>query len=367
MANADAAAQPQLPLQGRVAIVTGASRGIGRAIAAHLASLGASLVINYASSSAQADRLIAELTDSSPSTPRAVAVRADVSDPADVKALFDRAEEAFGGAPAHILVACAGVIDPSFPHLASTTVDSFDEMYRVNTRGAFLCLREAANRLARSGGGRILAVSSSMIGQLKPGFAAYTGSKAAVEGMVRILAKELAGTGITANCVAPGPTATDMFNSGTSEEESSARVVAECPMGRMGQPGDIAAVVGFLATDAGEWINGQVVRVNGGICIIMTSLNPFKVFVKEGIVSARCRASPNDVDQHIMKPIINLLRGKESIALGPQLVELSEASDVVERECLEPGLGALHHGGVKDPTLDGIEGILQHHERLEIV
>lgn len=255
-----------LPLQGRATIVTGASRGIGRAIAAHLASLGARLVINYASSSAQADVLAVQLNALAPSStaPGAVAVRADVSDPADVKALFDRAEEAFGG-PTHILVTCAGVIDHSFPRLAATTDDSFDGMFRVNARGAFLCCREAANRLARGGGGRIVAVTSSMIGQLKPGFAAYAASKAAVETMVRILAKELAGTGITANCVAPGPTATDMFYSVRTTEEDVARVAAECPMGRLGQPKDIAAVVGFLATDAGEWVNGQVVRANGGV------------------------------------------------------------------------------------------------------
>lgn len=247
-----------------MAIVTGGSRGIGAAVATHLASLGANLVINYASNSARADLLAAELNSSSP-TLRAVAVRADVADSADVGALFDRAEAAFGG-PAHIIVNCAGVIDPAYPTLAATATDSFDTVFRVNTRGAFLCCREAANRLARGGGGRIIAISSSTVGQLKPGFAAYAASKAAVEAMVRVLAKELAGTGITANCVAPGPIATEMWYSEGGEGEAvAADAVAECPMGRLGQPGDVAPLVGFLATDAGGWVNGQVVRVNGGI------------------------------------------------------------------------------------------------------
>ncbi|CAA7403973.1 unnamed protein product [Spirodela intermedia] len=264
-AAAAAAAPPSelLPLTGRVAIVTGGSRGIGAAIAAHLAALGAKLVVNYTSSSGAAHSLTATLNASS-ADPRAVAVQADVSDPAAVKALFDRAEEAFGS-EAHILVCCAGVLVSSYPSLAATTEDSFDHMFRVNTRGAFLCCREAANRLPRGGGGRIIAVSSSMVAQRKPGFAAYAGSKAAVEAMVTVLAKELAGTGITANCVAPGPTETDMFYAVRQNEAEVARVAAECPMGRIGRPHDIANVVGFLASASGEWVNGQVVHVNGGV------------------------------------------------------------------------------------------------------
>ncbi|XP_008812059.2 NADPH-dependent aldehyde reductase-like protein, chloroplastic [Phoenix dactylifera] len=259
-----AAAQdpPVLPLDGRVAIVTGASRGIGRAIAIHLASLGARLVLNYASSS-HADLLATELNSScSSSAPRTVAVRADVSDPANVKSLFDRAESFFGTA-AHILIACAGVVDSKYPSLADTAVEDWDATFSVNARGVFLCCREAANRLQRGGGGRIITVSSSLVGSLRPGCAAYTASKAAVEAMTRILAKELKGTGITANCVAPGPVATELFFAGKSEE-AVRKVVEECPLGRLGEPKDIAPVVGFLATDAAEWVNGQVIRANGG-------------------------------------------------------------------------------------------------------
>lgn len=266
MADADIAAvaaaaggteAPAQPLAGRVAIVTGASRGIGRAIAAHLSSLGASLVLGYASRADEADALAASL-------PRAVAVRADVSDEAGARSLFDAARSAFGGAGAHILVANAGVLDDAYPTVAGTATESFDRVLAVNLRGAFLCLREAANRLPRGGGGgRIVAVTSSVVGSLPPGYGAYTASKAAVEALVRTMAKELKGTRITANCVAPGPTATDMFFAGKSEEMVR-RSVENNPMERLGEPGDIAPVVGFLCTDAAEWVNGQVIRANGG-------------------------------------------------------------------------------------------------------
>ena len=134
---------------------------------------------------------------------------------------------------------------------------------RVNARGAFLCCKEAANRIKRGGGGRIILLSSSLVGALKPGAAAYTASKAAVETMTKILAKELKGTRITANCVAPGPIATELFFTGKSEEYVK-RVIEESPFGRLGETEEVAPLVGFLATDASEWVNGQVIRVNGG-------------------------------------------------------------------------------------------------------
>uniref|UniRef100_A0A453DUC9 Short-chain type dehydrogenase/reductase n=1 Tax=Aegilops tauschii subsp. strangulata TaxID=200361 RepID=A0A453DUC9_AEGTS len=245
-----AAPAATLPLAGRVAIVTGASRGIGRGIATHLSSLGASLVLGYASSSQQADALAAEL-------PRAVAVKADVSDEAGVRSLFDAAESAFGGA-AHILVACAGLGIGTYPSLANTSTADFDNVFAVNTRGAFLCLREAANRLRRGGGGRIVAVSSTLAATLLPGYAAYAASKAAVEAMVRVAAKELGSARVTVNCVAPGPVATELFFDGKSEEAVE-RFRAGHPMGRLGEVGDIAPAVGFLCTDAAEWVNGQAI------------------------------------------------------------------------------------------------------------
>ncbi|XP_054780214.1 NADPH-dependent aldehyde reductase-like protein, chloroplastic isoform X1 [Prosopis cineraria] len=219
------------PLTDRVAIVTGASRGIGRAIAVHLHSLGAKVVINYALSSTQADLLASELNNASSSSElQAVAVQADVSDPDQVKLLFEKSEQVFG--PIHILVNCAGVLDPKYPTIANTALEDWDRTFNINTRG----------------------------------YGAYAASKAAVETMTKIVAKEVKGTKITANCVAPGPVATELFFEGKTEETIK-RIVDACPLERLGEPKDVAHFVGFLASDAGEWINGQVVRVNGGFVV----------------------------------------------------------------------------------------------------
>ncbi|XP_074577889.1 NADPH-dependent aldehyde reductase-like protein, chloroplastic [Curcuma longa] len=191
-----------------------------------------------------------------------VAFASNVSVAADVKCLFDRAESAFAS-PAHILVSCAGVSNAKYPPLAGTSVEDWDAIFSVNARGAFLCCREAAARLVRGGGGRIVTVSSSLVAALLPGYGAYAASKAAVEAMTKVLAKELRGTGVTANCVAPGPTATELFFAGKSEEDVR-RLAEVSPLRRLGQPEDVAALVGFSCTDVGEWVNGQVVRVNGG-------------------------------------------------------------------------------------------------------
>lgn len=253
-----------LPLNGRVAIVTGASRGIGRAIALHLASLGASIAVIFSSSSGEADRLAAEINSSSSSSPpRAVPLRADVSDPAAVRSVFDLAEQTFNSPP-HIVVHSAGIMNPNQPSISSTPIADFDSIMSVNARGAFLVLQEAANRVVRGGGGRIVAISSSLVALDRPGSGAYTASKAAVDAMVRILAKELGGTKITVNSVAPGPVATELFLAGKTEEDVK-RAAESTPFGRLGSPEDIGPVVGFLCLDEGEWVNGQVIRVNGGM------------------------------------------------------------------------------------------------------
>ncbi|KAJ4971387.1 hypothetical protein NE237_004486 [Protea cynaroides] len=263
-----ATSEASKPLQDRVAIITGASRGMGRDIALHIASLGAKLVLNYTSSSSYslASLLAAEInnpiSDSSSNPVRAVCFRADVSDPAQVAALFDHAEQIFQTQP-HILINAAGVLDSKYPTVAKTAVEDFDATFNINTKGTFLCCREAANRLVRGGGGRIICFSSSMVGGLKPGFAIYAASKAANETMIKILAKELKGTGITANCVAPGPVTTEMFYEGKKEEDIK-KLIDECPLGRLGETKDISPIVGFLAGDSSEWINGQVIRANGG-------------------------------------------------------------------------------------------------------
>ncbi|KAI7755283.1 hypothetical protein M8C21_002428 [Ambrosia artemisiifolia] len=256
--------QPQ-PLHDRVAIVTGGSGGIGKAIALHLASLGAKLVINDISSSNQSDIVVSEINSMyalhSPS-PRAVFVKADISDPIQVKNLFDEAESAFNS-PLYILVNSAGILDTSQSSISNSSLDNFDRTFAVNTRGTYLCCKEAANRLKQGGGGRIICVTSSLVVAFRPGTGPYTASKAAVEALVKILAKELKGTRITANCVAPGPIATNLLFEGISEAELN-MAVNQNPFGRLGEPEDVAPVVGFLASDTGEWVNGQIVRVNGG-------------------------------------------------------------------------------------------------------
>ncbi|XP_047313527.1 NADPH-dependent aldehyde reductase-like protein, chloroplastic [Impatiens glandulifera] len=260
--NVNLSPPPSLPLQDRVAIVTGGARGIGKAIAIHLVSLGAKVVINYSSSSKQADQVISQINDSY-DKPRAVAVKADISDPDQVKSLFDAAEIAFPESVLKIFVNSAGVVDPKYPSIMETSIEDFDWTFGVNCRGAFLCMKEAAIRLKKGGQGRIICVTTSLVQALKTRYGVYIPSKVAVETMVKILAKELKGTGITVNCVAPGPIATDQFFAGKTEEMVK-RLVDECPLNRIGETKDVAPIVGFLASDSGEWINGQIIRVNGG-------------------------------------------------------------------------------------------------------
>ncbi|KMZ74797.1 Short-chain dehydrogenase/reductase family protein [Zostera marina] len=258
-----------LPLYGRVAIVTGGSRGIGRAIATHIASLGANVVIGYLSNSSLAEQVTSEINISSSvgtHDVKAIMVKIDITVPDDLKAIFDVAENTFGS-KVHIMINSAGILDPKYPSLASTSIEDFDSTIAINTRGAFLCCREAANRLTRDGGGRIVMITSAMVGVLKPGYSAYAASKSAVEAMVKVLAKELKGTSITANCVAPGPVATDMFVAGKSDELIK-KMGEDCPFGRLGEPKDVSNLVSFLVSDVGEWINGQVIRTNGGAFIV---------------------------------------------------------------------------------------------------
>ena len=240
--------------ENKTAIVTGSSRGIGAAIARRLGRDGVNVVVNYAGRAADAEAVVAEIGAS------AIAVQADVSDPDAARRLFDEAERRFGGVD--ILVNSAGIMPPELPPIADTDDATFDRLVAVNLKGSFNTLREAARRLRD--GGRIVNVSTSVIGMALPGYGAYAATKAAIEALAPIMAKELRGRSITVNTVAPGPTATDLFLTGKSNETIE-RLSKAAPLERLGTPDDIAAAVAFLVGPDGGWINGQTLRANGGI------------------------------------------------------------------------------------------------------
>jgi 3-oxoacyl-[acyl-carrier protein] reductase len=240
---------------GKVAIVTGASRGIGSAVAERLARDGFSVIVNYSGSVEAADALVRKIGESGG---RALAVKADVSDARAVREMFETTVSKFGGVD--VLVNNAGIMTLS--NIADTDDASFDKQIAINLKGTFNALREGAKRL-RSGG-RIINFSSSVVGLLQPTYAVYAGTKAAVEAMTSVLAKELRGRNITVNAVAPGPTATDLFLKGKPQAVVD-HLAKLAPLERLGEPDDIARAVSFLAGPDGAWINGQVLRANGGI------------------------------------------------------------------------------------------------------
>ncbi|HWY96234.1 MAG TPA: SDR family oxidoreductase [Steroidobacteraceae bacterium] len=239
----------------KVALVTGASRGIGSAVAERLARDGFTVIVNYSESAAPAEALVHEIEQAGG---RALAAKADISDADSVRRMFDAAEAAFGGVD--VLVNNAGVM--TLAPIADSDDASFDRHIAVNLKGTFNTLREAAKRL-RSGG-RIINFSSSVVGMLMPTYGVYAATKAAVEAMTSVLAKEVRGRNITVNAVAPGPTATDLFLKGKPQDVVD-RMAKMAPLERLGQPSDIADVVSFLAGPGAAWVNGQVLRVNGGI------------------------------------------------------------------------------------------------------
>jgi 3-oxoacyl-[acyl-carrier protein] reductase len=239
----------------RIALVTGASRGIGAAVARRLAHDGLTVVINYSGDPAPAEALVREIAQAGG---QALATRADVSNPAAVRTMFDHIESVLGGID--VLVNNAGIM--SLATVGETEDASFDRQIAVNLKGTFNTLREAARRMRN--GGRIVNFSSSIVGLLQPTYAAYAATKAGVEAMTHILSKELRGRNITVNAVAPGPTATDLFLAGKPQEVLD-RTAKATPLERLGQPDDIANVVAFLVGADGGWVNGQVLRANGGI------------------------------------------------------------------------------------------------------
>ncbi|OXY91759.1 SDR family oxidoreductase [Streptomyces diastatochromogenes] len=239
----------------RVAIVTGGSRGIGRETVTRLAADGYAVVVGYAGNRDLAEAAVQDVTAAGG---RAVAVRADVADEGQVAELFETAAREFGGVDAVVHAAGRMYLAP----IAELDLAELDAMHRTNIRGTFVVARQAARTLRR--GGSFIAFSTSVVGLSFPAYGAYSASKGAVEAMTMVLARELRGRDVTVNAVAPGPTATDLFLDG-KDQETVARLAAQPPLERLGTPADIAEVVAFLASPAGHWVNGQVVRANGGI------------------------------------------------------------------------------------------------------
>ncbi len=242
-------------LAGKVALVTGSSRGIGRAIAERLASDGASVVVNYAGSVEAAQETVASIADAGG---KAVAVQADISKTVDVRRLFDETVKHFGGID--VLVNNAGALFTK--PVVDVEEEEFDRLFGVNVKGTFFCCQEAAKRM--NDGGRIVNLSSTTTALMLPGYGTYVATKGAVEQLTHVLAKELGSRGITVNAVSPGPTDTVLFNEGKSEEQkrSFAQMTA---LGRLGQPSDIADAIAMLVGADAGWITGQNIRVNGGL------------------------------------------------------------------------------------------------------
>ncbi|HEY1611679.1 MAG TPA: SDR family oxidoreductase [Paraburkholderia sp.] len=236
-------------------MVTGASRGIGAAIAQRLAKDGFAVAINYASSANPANALVAKIEADGG---RAIAVRANIAQAADVRGLFDTTIAELG--KPNVLVNNAGIMKTAT--IAEFTDALYDETFDINVRGTLNTMREAAAKLAD--GGRVINFSTTALALNLPAYGIYNASKAAVEALTRVFAKELRGRNITVNAVAPGPVATELFLQGKTEEQVR-HFASLPPLQRLGEPADIAAVVSFLAGPDSGWVNGQTLRANGGL------------------------------------------------------------------------------------------------------
>ncbi|QSJ17117.1 SDR family oxidoreductase [Nostoc sp. UHCC 0702] len=242
-------------LAGKVAIVTGASRGIGRAIALKLAGNGASVVVNYAGNTTKAQEVVTEIDNLGVES---LAVQADVSKVADIQRLFEETIERFGRVD--ILVNNAGTIINKL--ITEVTEADFDKLFAINVKGTYFACQQAALHMAE--GGRIINFSSSTTAMMLPTYSAYVATKGAVEQITRVLAKELGTKGIAVNVISPGPTDTELFREGKTEEQIN-RLAQMAAFGKLGDVQEIADVVAFLASDEARWITGQNIRVNGGI------------------------------------------------------------------------------------------------------
>ncbi|NUR28429.1 MAG: SDR family oxidoreductase [Catenulispora sp.] len=239
----------------RVALVTGGSGGIGKAVVQRLAREGYAVGVHYAGNKATAEALAEEITAAGG---KALAVGGDVADETAMAAAFDAVESAFGGLDA--VVHTAGVM--KLKPIAELDLDELDAMHRTNIRGTFVVNQQAARRLRP--GGALVNFSTSVMGLQFPGYGAYVASKGAVEALTLVLARELRGRDVTVNAIAPGPTATPLFLDG-KDQQTVDRLAAQSPLERLGTPEDIAELAAFLAGPAGHWVNGQTIRDNGGI------------------------------------------------------------------------------------------------------
>jgi 3-oxoacyl-[acyl-carrier protein] reductase len=244
-------------LAGQVAVVTGASKGIGASIAQHLAAAGAAVVVNYSSSKAGADKVVAAITKTGG---KAVAIQADVSQPADVARLFAEARKSFDRLD--ILVNNAGIYE--FAPLEDISPEHFHKQFDLNVLGLLLATQEAVKHFGPAGGS-IINISSVAATAGLPGSAVYGGTKAAVDAATRALAKELGPRKIRVNSVNPGMVETEGVRSaGIAESEFRKQVEAATPLGRIGQPHDIAPAVVFLASPDAGWITGETLYISGG-------------------------------------------------------------------------------------------------------
>jgi 3-oxoacyl-[acyl-carrier protein] reductase len=241
--------------QRKNAIVTGGSRGIGRAIAERLAADGHNVAVNYKSNAGAANAVVNTIQRAGG---KAAALQADVSESQEVYQLFEAADALYG--KPDVVVHCAGIA--RFASIASATDDDYKAVFDTNTKSTFATLREASNRVTRDG--RIIVISSGAAVSTRPHSGLYAASKAASDQLVRIVAQELASRAITVNSVLPGPTRTET-NASTVPPDKLAAIVAEIPLGRLGEPGDVADIVAFLASEQSRWITGQTIHAGGGM------------------------------------------------------------------------------------------------------
>lgn len=258
-----------LPFSGKVALITGSGRGMGRGIALELARRGCSIVVNYSSSAAGAEKVVQEVHDLMTGA-KAIALRADVSKPAEIRKLFDDAVAHFG----HLDIVVSNSGKESWKDELEVTQEDFDDIFNVNCRGQFFVAQQGMKHLPR--GGRIILMSSiAATSSHVANHALYSGSKAAVEGFTRSFAIDCGPKGITCNAIAPGGIKTEMFDAnawhyapgGTPDmpiEKIDAGIASACPLGRVGMPADIGRAVSLLASPESEWINGQIIALNGG-------------------------------------------------------------------------------------------------------